>query len=65
MIFVRHSILIYTYLQCSVGRHTFREETRFFLKVHDHYMSYQLNVKDGVFTNRPLFDRVVKGTRQF
>ena len=38
---------------------------RFFLKVKDHSFKYQLNLKEGIVSNKPLFDRTVGLGRTF
>ena len=37
---------------------------RFLLKIRDHSFNYQLNLKDGVISNKPLFDRTVGMSRR-
>ena len=47
-------------VHCSGEQHPFhRDYDIFFLKVRDHSFKYQLNLKDGVVSNKPLFDRTV------
>jgi len=46
-------------VHCSGIQHTFYGKHRFFLKVRDHSFKYQLNLEEGVVTNKPLFDRTV------
>jgi len=41
-----------------------RGRPRFFLRVKDRQFKLSLNVQDGVFTNRPLFDRTVGISRR-
>jgi len=41
-----------------------RGRSRFFLRVKDRQFKFQVNVTDGVFTNRPLFERTVGISRR-
>lgn len=45
--------------QCSAVRQKYQADQRMFLNVKGHRFRYQLNVKDGIFNNKPLFDRTV------
>lgn len=44
---------------CSGIQYTFYSKHRFFLKVRDHSFKYQLNLEEGIVSNKPLFDRTV------
>ncbi|XP_023344998.1 transmembrane protein 223 isoform X2 [Eurytemora carolleeae] len=46
-------------VHCSGIQHKFYGKHRFFLKVRDHSFKYSFNLEDGIFSNRPLFDRTV------
>ena len=46
-------------VHCSGIQHTFYGKHRFLLKVRDHSIKYQLNLEEGVVSNKPLFDRTV------
>ena len=41
----------------------FQVDQRIFLNVKGHRFRYQFNVKDGIFSNKPLFERTVGITR--
>ena len=45
--------------QCSVVRQTSQSTERIFLNVKGHRFRYQFNVEDGIFSNKPLFDRTI------
>ena len=49
--------------QCSAHLYL-RGRSRFFLRVKDRQFKFQVNVQDGVFTNRPLFERTVGVSRR-
>ena len=49
--------------QCSAVRQKFQADQRIFLNVKGHRFRYQFNVKDGIFSNKPLFERTVGITR--
>ncbi len=46
-------------LQCSAVHAPFYRKHRFFLIIKDHMFKYQFNLEDGIFTNKPLFDKTV------
>jgi len=46
-------------VHCSGAQQEFHKTDRFFLKIRDHSFKYQLNLKDGVVSNMPLFARTV------
>merc|ERR1712066_1156328 len=39
---------------CSASMYNLRGRPRFFLRVKERHFKYQVNVQDGVFTNKPL-----------
>lgn len=49
---------------CSAVHQAFYGKERFFLRVRDHAMKYQFNLEEGIFSNRPLFDRTVGISRK-
>lgn len=52
-------------VHCSGIQQEFTKTDRFFLKVKDHSFKYQLNLKEGIVSNKPLFDRTVGLGRTF
>jgi len=52
-------------VHCSGIQRKFYGRFTFFLKVRDHNFKYSFNLEDGVFTNKPLFDRTVGVSRVF
>jgi len=50
---------------CCGIQHKFYGKHRFFLRVRDHSFKYSFNLEDGVFMNKPLFDRTVGVSRKF
>jgi len=52
-------------VHCSGIQHKFYGKHRFFLKVRDHSFKYSFNLEDGIFSNKPLFDRTVGISRTF
>ena len=46
-------------VHCSGVQQPFTKTDRFFLKVKDHTFSYQLNLEEGIVSNKPLFNRTV------
>lgn len=46
-------------VHCSGVQQPFHKTDRFFLKVKDHTFSYQLNLEDGIVSNKSLFNRTV------
>ena len=52
-------------LHCSAVQHRFfLGEERFFLKIRDHSFKYQFNLEEGIFSNKPMFDRTVGISRR-
>ena len=52
-------------LHCSaVQRHPVYGKERFFLKIRDHSFKYQFNLEEGIFSNKPMFDRTVGISRR-
>ena len=45
--------------QCSVVRQSYQSTERILLNVKGHRFRYQFNVEDGIFSNKPLFDRTI------
>lgn len=52
-------------VHCSGIQYKFYGKHRFFLKVRDHSFKYSFNLEDGIFSNRPLFDRTIGVSRTF
>uniref|UniRef100_A0A0K2SXI8 Transmembrane protein 223like [Bombyx mori] n=1 Tax=Lepeophtheirus salmonis TaxID=72036 RepID=A0A0K2SXI8_LEPSM len=49
---------------CSTVKKTFLRDTKIFLNLKDHYLKFQLNIEQGFFVNKPLFDRTVGISRK-
>eukprot|EP00096_Caligus_rogercresseyi_P012710 TRINITY_DN5419_c0_g1_i2.p1 TRINITY_DN5419_c0_g1~~TRINITY_DN5419_c0_g1_i2.p1 ORF type:complete len:206 (-),score=49.22 TRINITY_DN5419_c0_g1_i2:43-660(-) len=49
---------------CSTIKSTFLRDTKMFIRLKDRYLKFQLNVEDGYFVNKPLFDRTVGFSRK-
>jgi len=52
-------------VHCSGIQHKFYGKHRFFLKVRNHNFKYSFNLEEGVFSNKPLFDRTLGISRTF
>lgn len=49
---------------CSGVRQNYQNSQRFFMNVRNRKLRYQFNVEDGIFSNKPLFDRTVGLSRR-
>merc|ERR1712080_334455 len=49
--------------QCSAVRRTYQADKELFVHVKDHNFRYRFNLEDGIFSNRPLFERTIGQSR--
>lgn len=52
-------------VHCSGIQYKFYGKHRFFLKIRDHSFKYSFNLEEGVFANKPLFDRTIGISRNW